>query len=160
MNISSIINEAIGTLQVLEQDAFMHTQIHYAVDKIVTGLADGGKVMFCGNGGSAADAQHLAAELSGRFYKNRKALRAEALHINTSYLTAVANDYSFDVIYERLIDGIGDKCDVLIALTTSGHSTNIVKAIEKANEIGIFTLVITGNDGGRAAHLGKLVLKI
>src|SRR3712207_9422661 len=91
----------------------------------------------CGNGGSAADAQHLAAEFSGRFYTDRRALPAEALHCNTSYLTAVANDYSYDLVYARLIDGIANKGDVLIGLSTSGNSANIVKAFEKAREIGV-----------------------
>ncbi|RYE55409.1 MAG: SIS domain-containing protein [Sphingobacteriales bacterium] len=99
-------------------------------------------------GGSAADAQHLAAEFSGRFYKDRKALPAEALHCNTSYLTAVANDYSYDIVYARLIEGIGTTGDVLIGLSTSGNSKNIVRAFEVAQEIGITTVGFTGVSGG------------
>src|SRR5215212_8000846 len=95
---------------------------------LVTAFKNGNKVLFCGNGGSAADAQHLAAEFSGRFYTDRNALPAEALHCNTSYLTAVANDYSFDVVYARLVQGIANKGDVLIGLSTSGNSGNIIKA--------------------------------
>ena len=110
--------------------------------------------MFCGNGGSAADAQHLAAEFSGRFYTDRKALPAEALHCNTSYLTAVANDYSFDVIYSRLIDGIGQHGDVLIGLSTSGNSGNIIKAFEIAKEKGMITIGFTGHDR-RTIKTGK-----
>src|SRR6201747_3307453 len=102
------------------------------VDVIVSAFKNGNRVFFCGNGGSAADAQHLAAEFSGRFYKDREALPAEALHCNTSYLTAVANDYSFEVIYARLIKGITIKGDVLLGLSTSGNSSNIVKAFEMA----------------------------
>ncbi len=109
----------------------------------------GNKVLFCGNGGSAADAQHLAAEFSGRFYTDRKALPAEALHCNTSYLTAVANDYSFDVIYSRIIDGIGQPGDILIGLSTSGNSKNIIKAFETAKEKGMVTIGFTGITGGQ-----------
>ncbi|WP_457826301.1 D-sedoheptulose-7-phosphate isomerase, partial [Staphylococcus aureus] len=93
---------------------------------------NGHKVLFCGNGGSAADAQHLAAEFSGRFYKNRKALPSDALHCNTSYLTAVANDYSYDDIYARLVEGTMEEGDILIGLSTSGNSPNIIKAFEAA----------------------------
>ncbi len=105
--------------------------------------------MFCGNGGSAADAQHLAAEFSGRFYLNRRALPAEALHCNTSYLTAVANDYSFDVVYARLINGIGNKGDVLVGMSTSGNSVNIINALEAAKENGMITVAFTGESGGK-----------
>src|SRR5206468_1903660 len=106
------------------------------------------RVYFCGNGGSAADAQHLAAELSGRFYVDRDALPSEALHVNTSYLTAVANDYHFDVIYARLIKGIGEKGDVLVGLSTSGNSANVLKAFEVAREKGMITVGFTGSTGG------------
>ena len=99
-----------------------------------TAFQNGKHVYFCGNGGSAADAQHLAAEFSGRFYTDRKALPAEAFHCNTSYLTAVANDYGYDVVYSRIIDGIGQEGDVLVGLSTSGNSKNIINAFEKARE--------------------------
>lgn len=104
------------------------------MDVVVHALEAGNRIWFCGNGGSAADAQHLAAEFSGRFYKNRKALPAEALHCNTSYLTAVANDYSYDVIYSRLIEGIANEGDVVVGLSTSGSSPNILKAFETAQQ--------------------------
>src|SRR5256885_1811594 len=125
--------------EILNDDFFIK-KIENAIDVIVHAFKNGNKVLFCGNGGSAADAQHLAAEFSGRFYKNRKALPAEALHCNTSYLTAVANDYSYDVVYSRLIEGIGNRGDVLIGLSTSGNSVNIVKAFEVAKEKGIITV--------------------
>src|SRR5690606_5568999 len=104
---------------------------------------------FCGNGGSAADAQHLAAEFSGRFYLDRDALPAEALHCNTSYLTAVANDYSYDMIFARLIKGVGKKGDVLAGLSTSGNSANILNAFEVAREKGMTTIAFTGQSGGQ-----------
>src|SRR3954469_2569135 len=119
--------------QVLANEALLKT-VDNCVATIVAAFKNGNKVLFCGNGGSAADAQHLAAEFSGRFYLDRDALPAEALHCNTSYLTAVANDYSFDVIYARLVKGLAHSGDVLIGLSTSGNSTNIVKAFETARE--------------------------
>jgi D-sedoheptulose 7-phosphate isomerase len=118
------------------------------VEVIVKAFQNGKHVYFCGNGGSAADAQHLAAEFSGRFYTDRKALPAEALHCNTSYLTAVANDYSYDVVYSRIIDGIGQEGDVLVGLSTSGNSKNIIKAFEKAREKKMITVGFTGESGG------------
>ena len=160
MSIRQYLTEAKEVVTQIEHNAFIQQQLLYIVDTLVHAFKNKGKVLFCGNGGSAADAQHLAAELSGRFYKDRKALPAEALHLNTSYLTAVANDYSFDVVYERLIDGIGNPGDVLIAMTTSGNSKNIIRAIEKANELGMTTIVLTGETGGDAAVLGKLVLRV
>ncbi|MBO9618812.1 MAG: D-sedoheptulose 7-phosphate isomerase [Niabella sp.] len=146
--IKSLVQASIDVkTQVFNNEALLQT-----VEQVVTLLVDtfknGNSVYFCGNGGSAADAQHLAAEFSGRFYKDRKALPAEALHCNTSYLTAVANDYSFDVIYSRIIDGIGKKGDVLIGLSTSGNSANIVKAFEMAKSKGLITIGFTGTSGG------------
>jgi len=116
--IKEIIGASIETKQTLLADDNLLKTICDTVDVIVNAFRNGNRVYFCGNGGSAADAQHLAAEFSGRFYTDRQALPAEALHCNTSYLTAVANDYSFDDIYSRLIDGIGDHGDVLIELST------------------------------------------
>jgi len=108
----------------------------------------GKKILFCGNGGSAADAQHLAAEFSGRFYKDRKALPAEALHCNTSYLTAVGNDYGFEFVYSRLIEGIGDAGDVLVGISTSGNSLNIINAFTVAKDKKMKVIAFTGKSGG------------
>src|SRR5436189_5122548 len=133
-NISNIIKASIDVKkQILENTELLAT-IEKVVEVIVNAFKNGKRVYFCGNGGSAADAQHLAAEFSGRFYTDRKALPAEALHCNTSYLTAVANDYGYDVVYSRIIDGIGQEGDVLVGLSTSGNSRNIVNAFEKAKE--------------------------
>ncbi len=107
-----------------------------------------GKVLWAGNGGSAADAQHLAAELSGRFYYDRPPLFSEALHVNTSYTTAVANDYSYDVIYSRLVKAMGRKGDVFIGLSTSGNSKNVIEALKVANDIGMITVGFSGESGG------------
>jgi D-sedoheptulose 7-phosphate isomerase len=146
--IKKIIQASIETKQLILADEKLVATIEHIADIITDAFKVGNRVYFCGNGGSAADAQHLAAEFSGRFYADRKALPAEALHCNTSYLTAVANDYSFDVIYSRLIDGIGETGDVLIGLSTSGNSANIVKAFETAREKGIVTVGFTGITGG------------
>jgi D-sedoheptulose 7-phosphate isomerase len=158
--ITSIIKASIDTKQqVLENELLLQT-INSCIHKIVTAFRNGNKVLFCGNGGSAADAQHLAAEFSGRFYTNRKALPAEALHCNTSYLTAVGNDYSFDVIYSRLIDGIGQHGDVLIGLSTSGNSKNIIKAFETAKEKGMVTIGFTGMTGGQLKPVSDYLINV
>jgi D-sedoheptulose 7-phosphate isomerase len=158
--IKTIIQASIETKQqVLQNEAILET-IEKAIDIISTAFKNDNSVYFCGNGGSAADAQHLAAEFSGRFYTDRKALPAEALHCNTSYLTAVANDYSFDVIYSRLIDGIGKKGDILIGLSTSGNSANIIKAFEKAKEKGMMTIGFTGQTGGKMKDVSDLLLNV
>ena len=120
----------------------------------------GNRVYFAGNGGSAADAQHLAAEFSGRFYIDRDALYAEALHCNTSYITAVANDYSYDVIYSRLVKGMGNKGDVLIGLSTSGNSKNILLAFEAAKEKGMVTIGFTGATGGKMKDISDYLLNV
>ena len=146
--ITSIIQSSIDVKRNILTDEAMIARIKTVAEKVAERFKDGSRVYFCGNGGSAADAQHLAAEFSGRFYTDRKALPAEALHCNTSYLTAVANDYSFDVVYSRLLDGIGQKGDILAGLSTSGNSVNIVKAFETAREKGIVTIGFTGASGG------------
>lgn len=158
--IKEIIQASIDTKQkVLESEDLLNT-VCEVVNIIVTAFKNGNRVYFCGNGGSAADAQHLAAEFSGRFYTDRKALPAEALHCNTSYLTAVANDYGYDVVYSRMIDGIGEKGDVVIGLSTSGNSPNIVKAFEVAREKGIATVAFTGLTGGQMKSASDYLINI
>lgn len=158
--IKDIIKASIDVKQqVLENEDLIAT-IEKVVEAITASLKNNGRIYFCGNGGSAADAQHLAAEFSGRFYTDRKALPAEALHCNTSYLTAVANDYSYDVVYARLIDGIGNKGDVLVGLSTSGNSGNIMKAFEVANEKGITTVGFTGYTGGTMKAVSDLLINV
>ncbi|MDR0683297.1 MAG: SIS domain-containing protein, partial [Dysgonamonadaceae bacterium] len=135
--IATRIKEHINVFIRMQNDSRLQEVIRLAAESIATCFRRGGKVFFCGNGGSAADAQHLAAEFSGRFYIDRTVLPAEALHCNTSYLTAVSNDYSFDIVYARLIAGMGKKGDVLVGLSTSGNSANILKAFEVCRERGI-----------------------
>ena len=130
--IQDIISASISVKQQVLADEQLLQVIDAATQACITALRNGNKLLFCGNGGSAADAQHLAAEFTGRFYSDRKALPAEALHCNTSYLTAVANDYSYDVVYSRMVEGIAKEGDILIGLSTSGNSKNIVKAFEQA----------------------------
>lgn len=144
----------------LAADADLSSSFLAAVDKVAAALAGGGKVLFCGNGGSAADAQHLAAELTGRFYLDRGALPAEALHCNTSYLTSVANDYSYDLVYSRLVRGIAKPGDVLVGLSTSGNSKNIIEAFRAANEINVVTIGMTGKGGGALAQYAHILLAI
>ena len=158
--IKNCISESIAVKQQILQDEDFINKIENAVTLISKAFQQGNKVWFCGNGGSAADAQHLAAEFSGRFYKDRKALPAEALHCNTSYLTAVANDYEFDVIYSRLIDGLGSKGDVLIGLSTSGNSKNILKAFDTAKEKSIETIGFTGVSGGKLKEKSDLLFNV
>ncbi|MBS1636051.1 MAG: D-sedoheptulose 7-phosphate isomerase [Bacteroidetes bacterium] len=134
--------------------------VEQVVNDIVSSYQQDGKVLWCGNGGSAADSQHLAAELSGRFYYDRPPLNSEALHVNTSYITAVANDYSYDVIYSRLVKAMGRKGDVLIGLSTSGNSTNVIKAFDEANALGMITVGMTGETGGKMKDHCKYLINI
>ena len=158
--ISSIINESIKVKQTLMGDAHLIAQIDTVVKVITTAFQNGNSVYFAGNGGSAADAQHLAAEFSGRFYKDRKALPSEALHCNTSYLTAVANDYSYEIIYARLIEGITRPGDVLVGISTSGNSGNIVKAFEMAKTKQVVTIGFTGEKGGKMKEISDYLINV
>jgi len=158
--IQSIIKDSIETKQEVLKNELLIDTIGKIVDEIVKAFKNGNRVYFCGNGGSAADAQHLAAEFSGRFYIDRKALPAEALHCNTSYITAVANDYSYDAIYSRIIDGIGQAGDVLIGLSTSGNSGNIIKAFETAKSKKMITVGFTGATGGQMKVVSDYLINI
>lgn len=158
--IKSIIQQSIDVKkQVLESPEII-TTLAECVQVVTHAFKSGNKVLFCGNGGSAADAQHLAAEFSGRFYTDRDALPAEALHCNTSYLTAVANDYSYDEVYSRIIRGIGKKGDVLIGLSTSGNSKNVVAAFETARTKGVITIGLTGSSGGKMKAISDYLLPV
>ncbi len=158
--ISSIIQESIDVKQSFLADASNTVLIENICNSITNAFKNGRKVLLCGNGGSAADAQHIAAEFSGRFKINRPALPAEALHVNTSYLTAVGNDYGFDVIYSRMIEGIGCEGDVLIALSTSGNSTNILNAVKAAKSKSMVTIGMTGISGGDMNDHCDFMIKI
>jgi len=158
--IKKIIQASINVKESILNDDRLLLAVNDAVNVIVNAFEKGNKVLFCGNGGSASDAQHLAAEFSGRFYTDRDALPAEALHCNTSYITAVANDYSYDVIYSRLIKGIGKPGDVLVGLSTSGNSKNIVNAFEVAKEKDMLTIGFTGSSGGKMKKFSDVLINI
>ncbi len=159
-----LIDERLkGHIEVMEAfaaDGPLKDRLLKAAEVVAECFRNGGKVYFCGNGGSAADAQHLAAEFSGKFYIDREVLPAEALHCNTSYLTAVSNDYSYDIIYSRLIKGLGRKGDVLVGISTSGNSGNILKAFEVCREKGITTIAFTGATGGKMKDMADILINV
>jgi D-sedoheptulose 7-phosphate isomerase len=159
-HVKKIISASIEVKQKLLLNESMLKTVQEVVGTIVKCFQSGHRVYFAGNGGSAADAQHLAAEFSGRFYTDRLALPAEALHCNTSYLTAVANDYSYDEVYARLIRGIGLAGDVLVGLSTSGNSGNIVKAFEVARQKKLITVGFTGEGGGKMKPLSDFLFNV
>ncbi|WP_027001595.1 D-sedoheptulose-7-phosphate isomerase [Hugenholtzia roseola] len=152
IQIAALIQSSIDAKKSLLEGSYL-AQIERVVGLWVAAYQKDHKILFCGNGGSAADAQHIAAELSGRFYTDRPPLYAEALHVNTSYLTAVGNDYGYDFIFERMTEAAGRKGDILVALSTSGNSPNVLKAVEKANQIGMTTIGMTGSKGGKLKML-------
>ena len=158
--ISESITQSIAAKQDILADGDFLARIERAADMITTSLKGGGKIHFCGNGGSAADAQHLAAELSGRFYYDRPPLNAEALHCNSSYLTAVGNDYGYEHIFARLMRGTGHKGDVLVGISTSGNSKNILYAYDVCKELGISIISMTGATGGKMKEASDLLLNV
>ena len=159
-SIINLINESVRTFTNISKDQHQVVLIENITNTILNAFKSDNKLLLCGNGGSAADAQHIAAELSGRFEIDRKPLNAEALHVNSSFVTAVANDYGYEEIYSRMIEAIGKNGDILLALSTSGNSKNIIRAIEKANFLGLITIGFSGNDGGAMQNLCKYNLII
>ncbi len=158
MKIAESILESIETKNRILSDARLIEEIRNVANACLECFCAGNKVLFCGTGGSAADAQHLAAEFSGRFYYDRPSLPSEALHVNTSFLTAVANDYSYEEVYSRMLRGIGKERDILVAISTSGNSPNILKALETAQELGMITVGMTGESGGKMkSHCDYLI---
>ena len=151
--ISDILNDSFNNLQNIINDKGLTAEIEIVTTKIIQAFKDGNKLLLCGNGGSASDAQHIAAELSGRFIKERKPLYAEALHVNSSYMTAVSNDYGFESTYSRMLEAIGKKGDVLIALSTSGNSENVINAVKMANSLGMLSVGMSGAIGGKIKDL-------
>ncbi|MDZ7740404.1 MAG: D-sedoheptulose 7-phosphate isomerase [Bacteroidota bacterium] len=160
MKSKAAIEQSIKVKQAILQDSNLLKKIEDVAEICIECLKNDGKVLFCGNGGSAADAQHLAAELSGRFYYDREPLFSEALHVNTSYLTAVANDYSFDEIYARMVKSKGRKGDVLIGLSTSGNSENVIRAFKTASERAMINVAMTGESGGKMKDLVDYLIKV
>lgn len=158
--IKSKLQDSIRLKTALLNDSSILSVIEKIAHEIVNCYKHDGKVLWCGNGGSAADAQHLAAELSGRYYYDRPPLFSEAMHVNTSYVTAVANDYSYGEIYSRLTRAMGRKGDVMIGLSTSGNSANVVNALQVANELGMITVGFTGEGGGKMKEHCKYLVAI
>jgi D-sedoheptulose 7-phosphate isomerase len=158
MNIAQIIADSLAVKQLMLSDQMLIHQIDKVASMAVNAFRGNGKLLFCGNGGSAADAQHIAAELSGRFRFDRPPLFAEALHVNTSYLTAVSNDYGFEKAYARLVEAMGKPGDMLVALSTSGNSPNIVQAVKTAKSLGMTVVGLSGNTGGMLMHLCDVTL--
>ncbi len=158
--ITRSISDSIAAKQAILNNPELLQTIQQVADTMITALRSGNRVLWCGNGGSAADAQHLAAELSGRFYYDRPPLNSEALHCNTSYLTAVANDYGYELIYSRMIDGACKQGDVLVGISTSGNSKNILNAFRKAKELGVVTVAMTGKTGGEMRQVADYLLNV
>jgi len=159
-SIRQAINNTIETKRKILENPEILAEIEKVSEEIVRAFQNHKKVLLCGNGGSAADAQHLAAEFSGKFYLDRAPLSAEALHVNSSYMTAVANDFGYDEVFARLVQGTGKEGDVLIGLSTSGNSGNIVKAIEIANIKNMITVGFTGEGGGKMAEICRHTIKV
>ncbi|MBK6730633.1 MAG: D-sedoheptulose 7-phosphate isomerase [Bacteroidetes bacterium] len=147
--IKEVIAESVSVKNKLLQNEELIANCERIADQVAEAFRNDKKVLFCGNGGSAADAQHLAAEFSGRFYFDRDPLDAEALHVNTSYITAVGNDYSYDEIYSRVLKAKGRKGDFLFGISTSGNSKNILRAFEVARANGMIIVAMTGESGGK-----------
>lgn len=159
-SITAIIGQSVAVKQEILKNEALIAAIDKAVATVVTAFQQGNKVLFCGNGGSAADAQHLSAEFSGRFYTDRNPLPSEALHCNTSYLTAVANDYGYDVVYSRMVKGMGRTGDVLVSLSTSGNSLNIINAMKQAQELGMINIAFTGETGGKMKEFSDVLINV
>src|SRR5271168_374257 len=138
------IQSSIDVKQVLLADTSFHDLVAHVAMQIVKSLRAGGKVIFFGNGGSAADAQHLAAEFTGRYLKERRALPALALSVNSSSLTAIGNDYGFDLVFARQLEALGKPGDVAVGISTSGNSPNVIRAFEAAKSRSIYTVALTG----------------
>ena len=154
------IQEAIEIKTKILSDETLIANIDAAARLIITAYRKGGKTIFCGNGGSAADAQHLAAELSGKFYLDRPPIAAEACHVNSSFITAYSNDFNFENAFARYIESVGKTDDVLVAISTSGNSPNVVNALMKARESKMTTIALTGKTGGKMKDLADLLINV
>lgn len=154
------IQEAIDLKNHIISDSNLIERIKRSSDLIIGAYRSGNKTLFCGNGGSAADAQHLAAELSGKFYIDRPPIHAEACHLNTSFMTAVSNDYGYEMVFSRYIQAVGKKGDVLVCISTSGNSANIINAMQEAQRLGLSCIVLTGETGGQVASLADVLINV
>jgi len=160
MQFKEKLEQSISNLQLFQNDETLLNTIRDVANVSIEALKQGGRILLCGNGGSAADAQHIAAELTGRYKIDRNPIDAEALHVNTSFLTAVGNDYGFDVIYERLVKAKGRKGDVLMAISTSGNSENILKAVHAARDKEMIVVGMTGKSGGQMKDICDFLINV
>lgn len=158
--IKSRIKSSVENHTRVLNDSNLQINIERIVTNSIKAFKNDKKMLFCGNGGSASDAQHIASELSGRFYKDRPPLYAEALHVNSSYMTAVANDYGYEETYARMVDASGRKGDILVGISTSGNSPNVVKAMLNAKEIGMLTVGFTGSKGGKMKEICDIMIQV
>ena len=158
--IKQVLQQSIAVKQAILADPNLLQNIEVVTAALIAAFRADRKVWLCGNGGSASDAQHIAAEFSGRFYFDRPPLFAEALTVNTSYLTAVANDYGFEYVYQRLVEAKGRRGDVLIGLSTSGNSPNVVNALQVAQNQGLITVAMTGETGGKLAGVADYLINV
>jgi D-sedoheptulose 7-phosphate isomerase len=158
--IRKVIKNSIEIKKTLLKNEETLYVIERVAKEILNAFKNQKKVLLCGNGGSAADAQHIAAELSGKFYLDREPLFAEALHCNTSFLTAVANDYSFEDVFARAVKAMGKKGDILIGISTSGNSENVIRAIKVANKMGMITVGLTGKTGGKMKDICHYLIRV
>ncbi|MGQ8336541.1 D-sedoheptulose-7-phosphate isomerase [Sunxiuqinia sp. A32] len=154
------IKQSISLKENILRDDKLISNIEKAAEALIACYQRGNKTLFCGNGGSAADAQHLAAELSGKFYLDRPPIHAEACHVNSSFITAYSNDYHFENAYERYVASTGKKGDVFIAISTSGNSINIINAAKKAKDIGMFVVALTGETGGDLKAICDILINV
>jgi D-sedoheptulose 7-phosphate isomerase len=158
--IKKVIKNTIETKKKILKDKNTLSIIEKVAEEIIEAFKNDKKVLLCGNGGSAADAQHIAAEFSGKFYLDREPLFAEALHTNTSFLTSVANDFSYNEVFSRAVKAKGEEGDILIGISTSGNSLNVIKAIETANKIKMISIGLSGKTGGKMRNLCKYLIKV
>ena len=158
--IKKCIEESIEAKRRILEDDNIIKMIEQVIEEFVMTIKSGGKILFAGNGGSAADAQHLAAELVGRFYLERKAMAAIALTVDTSIITAIGNDYSYDDIFSKQVEGLGKKGDLFLGISTSGNSKNIIEAVNKAKSLGMKTVSFLGKDGGKLKEMSDISIVV
>ena len=158
--ISECIQKSVDNFNAILTDENLGQTIEQIAGLCIVAFRKDKKMLLCGNGGSASDAQHIAAELSGRFYKDRNPLYAEALQVNSSYITAVANDYGYEQTYARMAQAAGREGDILLGISTSGNSPNVVRALLKANEIGMISIGFTGENGGKMSGICNKIIKV
>ena len=159
-NADEIFAETIAVKTRILNDPVLLDTARAVGDRMIAGYRSGARVFMCGNGGSAADAQHFAAELTGHFIFDRPPLGAEALHANTSHMTAVANDYDYETVFARALEGSARPGDTLVAISTSGNSPNVVRAAMMAKELGVTVVAMTGESGGKLAEFADFLLNV